>query len=126
MGARPDTRERVADIVDNLSFRKGLDGSQLSLEGQIVQDADRLDAMGAIGIVRTIEYGASVGQPFHRSGEPNEKAKTGVDHFYDKLFKLRDRMNTEPGRRLAANRESFMRHFLDQFFAECNHTQATD
>jgi uncharacterized protein len=126
VGALPDTRDRVADIVDNLSFRKGLDGSQLSLEGQIVQDADRLDAMGAIGIVRTIEYGASVGQPFHRSGEPHERTKTGVDHFHDKLFKLRDRMNTEPGRRLAADRESFMRHFLDQFLAECNDSQTTD
>jgi uncharacterized protein len=119
LGAPPETRNQVAEIVDNISFRKGVAGSQLSLEGQIVQDADRLDAIGAIGIVRTIEYGAALGQPFHRSGSSGDDAKTGIDHFHDKLFKLRDLMNTEAGRRLAADRETFMRGFLDQFLAEC-------
>ena len=119
LGAPEETREHVAEIVDNLSFRKGGDGSQLSLEGQIVQDADRIDALGAIGIVRTIEYGTALGQPFHRFGPSTDEAKTGIDHFHDKLFKLHDLMNTEPGRRLAADREAFMRGFLDQFLAEC-------
>lgn len=119
LGASAETRDQVAEIVDNISFRKGVDRAQLSLEGQIVQDADRIDALGAIGIVRTIEYGAALGQPFQRTGSTNDDAKTGIDHFHDKLFKLRDLMNTEPGRRLAADREAFMRGFLDQFHAEC-------
>jgi uncharacterized protein len=116
VGAVAEIREQVVHIVDAVSFRKGVDGSQLSLEGQIVQDADRLDAMGAIGIVRTIEYGASLGQPFHRAGL---SGKTGIDHFDDKLLKLRALMNTEPGRRLAADRDAFMRAFLEQFHNEC-------
>ena len=112
-----DVVEEVARIVDNISFRKRYDSEPLSLEGQVVQDADRLDALGAIGIVRTIEYGASIGQPFYASID--DASKTGVDHFYDKLFKLRDLMNTATGRELAVNREQFMRTFLKQFFDEC-------
>jgi uncharacterized protein len=118
LGEAPDTIAHVVHIVDNISFRKGTGAAELSLEGKIVQDADRLDALGAIGIVRTIEYGAAIGQPFYRSDE--ESGKTGIDHFYDKLFKLRDLMNTDAGRRLAAEREQFMRTFLDQFQRETN------
>ena len=110
-----DVIAQVAHIVDNISFRKGVPAEQLSIEAKIVQDADRLDALGAIGIVRTIEYGASVGQPFYCA---DEKQKTGVGHFYEKLFKLRDLLNTEPARRLAGQREQFMRQFLTQFFDE--------
>lgn len=119
--ASPEIIERVAQIVDNISFRKGAGAAELSLEGKIVQDADRLDALGAIGIVRTIEYGAVVGQPFYLPDAENKR--TGVDHFYDKLFKLRDLMNTDAGRRLAADRERFMRTFLDQFLSECGETE---
>lgn len=117
LGAQDELLAHVAHIVDNISFRKGVDASELSLEGKIVQDADRLDALGAIGIVRTIEYGASVGQPFYRSG--TEYEDTGVGHFYKKLFKLKSLMNTDAARRLAQQREMFMRSFLDQFFREC-------
>lgn len=111
-----ETVEHVVQIVDNISFRKGADAAELTLEGRIVQDADRLDALGAIGIVRTIEYGAFFGQPFY---SPDANAKTGVGHFHEKLFKLRDLMNTDTGRRLAVQREQFMRAFLDQFHSEC-------
>lgn len=104
----------VLTIVENISFRKGFDSQLLSLEGKIVQDADRLDALGAIGIVRTIEYGSSFDQPFYAPS----LAKTGVAHFHEKLFKLPDLMNTEPARRIAARRESFMLDFLKQFFLE--------
>jgi len=113
--------EHVAHIVDNISFRKAIDASELSLEGKIVQDADRLDALGAIGIVRTIEYGAAVGQPFYLAGQGCEvpsAAKTGVGHFHEKLFKLKGLMNTDSARRLAEQREQFMRLFLEQFFRE--------
>jgi uncharacterized protein len=118
LGESLDRIAHVVHIVDNISFRKGAGAAELSLEGKIVQDADRLDALGAIGIVRTIEYGAAIGQPFCRSD--GESGKTGIDHFYDKLFKLRDLMNTDAGRRLAADREQFMRTFLDQFQRETN------
>ena len=125
--------DQVAFIVDNLSFRKGAAAGELSLEGKIVQDADRLDALGAIGIVRTIEYGATRNQPFHIPGQvpsdgsgPSPPAtlggaaeKTGVGHFYEKLFKLRDLLNTEPARRIAGQREEFMQTFLEQYFDEC-------
>ncbi|MEO8269044.1 MAG: HD domain-containing protein, partial [Aureliella sp.] len=110
--------DHVAHIVDNISFRKGAQAAKLSLEGQIVQDADRLDALGAIGIVRTIQYGAAFGQPFFIH-DNCENLPTGVAHFYDKLFKLRELLNTEPARQIAEQRETFMRDFLRQFFAEC-------
>ncbi|MCM2370222.1 HD domain-containing protein [Aporhodopirellula aestuarii] len=110
--------DHVAHIVDNISFRKGVDASELSLEGKIVQDADRLDALGAIGIVRTIEYGAAFGQPFYLPG--SDEAKTGVGHFHEKLFKLKGLMNTDAARRMAVDREQFMRQFLDQFLSECD------
>ncbi|MFK8110651.1 MAG: HD domain-containing protein [Rubripirellula sp.] len=108
--------EHVAHIVDNLSFRKGDSAKPLSLEGQVVQDADRLDALGAIGIVRTIEYGAALGQPFYLADAGD--AKTGVGHFYEKLFKLKSLMNTDAGRRMAEDREAFMQTFLTQYLRE--------
>ncbi len=115
-GADGESIEHVAHIVDNLSFRKGKSAKPLSLEGQVVQDADRLDALGAIGIVRTIEYGAAIGQPFYLADAGD--AKSGVGHFYEKLFKLKSLMNTDAGRRLAEDREAFMQTFLDQFMRE--------
>ncbi|TWU40205.1 putative hydrolase [Novipirellula aureliae] len=116
LGADDDLIEHVAHIVDNISFRKGESAKPLSLEGKIVQDADRLDALGAIGIVRTIEYGAAFGQPFYLPDAGD--AKTGVGHFHEKLFKLKDLLNTDAARRMAEERESFMRTFLDQFLRE--------
>jgi uncharacterized protein len=108
--------EHVADIVDRISFRKNVDPSTLCLEGKIVQDADRLDALGAIGIVRTIEYGAEFGQPFW-SSDPSV-TKTGLGHFHEKLFKLKMLMNTAAARQIAEDRERFMRSFLHQFLLE--------
>ncbi|HBJ38536.1 MAG TPA: metal-dependent phosphohydrolase [Planctomycetaceae bacterium] len=121
LGASEGVIGHVAHIVDNISFRKGVAGKDLSLEGKIVQDADRLDALGAIGIVRTIEYGAAVGQPFYLAdkGCPKPSSeKTGVSHFHEKLFKLKGLMNTDAARRLAEQREAFMRLFLEQFYCE--------
>ncbi len=117
LGAGSNLIEHVAHIVDNISFRKTETAEALSIEGQVVQDADRLDALGAIGIVRTIEYGAAFGQPFYSS---NGDAKTGVGHFHDKLFKLKSLMNTDAGRRMAEDRERFMQTFLDQYLKEEN------
>lgn len=116
IGVDVDLIQHVVHIVDNISFRKTESSEPLSLEGRIVQDADRLDALGAIGIVRTIEYGAAFGQPFYLTDAGD--AKTGVGHFHEKLFKLKSLMNTDAGRRLAENRETFMQTFLDQFMRE--------
>jgi uncharacterized protein len=115
LGANDELIEHVAHIVDNISFRKTETAEALSLEGQVVQDADRLDALGAIGIVRTIEYGAAIGQPFY---SPEGDTKTGVGHFHEKLFKLKSLMNTDAGRRMAEDRELFMQSFLNQFLSE--------
>jgi uncharacterized protein len=117
LGVNAAVIEHVVHIVDNVSFRKRESAEALSLEGQVVQDADRLDALGAVGIVRTIEYGAAIGQPFFVPDDPH--AKSGVAHFYDKLFKLRELMNTTAGKRLSLQREEFMRTFLEQYYAEC-------
>lgn len=108
----------VIQIVDNISFRKGFDAERLTIEGKIVQDADRLDALGAIGIVRTIEYGAATGEPFYLHSDKELSSKTGVAHFHEKLFKLCGLLNTEPARRIAGQREQFMRMFLEQFLQE--------
>ena len=122
LGADEVTVNHVAQIVDNISFRKRASAEVLSLEGQVVQDADRLDALGAIGIVRTIEFGVAFDQPFY-DAEPArhnaEQKKTGVGHFHEKLFKLRNLMNTDAGREMAKTREDFMRSFLAQFELEC-------
>jgi uncharacterized protein len=122
LGADDDVIEHVVRIVDNLSFRKRQEAETLSLEGKIVQDADRLDALGAIGIVRTIEYGAAVGQPFYLAEDwinGDENSRTGIGHFHQKLFKLKDLMNTQVARQMAEQREAFMRQFLDQFLRQC-------
>ncbi|MGI9468247.1 MAG: HD domain-containing protein [Rubripirellula sp.] len=122
VGVDAVTIEHVAQIVDNISFRKRESAESLSLEGQVVQDADRLDALGAVGIVRTIEFGAAFDQPFYAptSVLPNVvPQKTGIGHFHEKLFKLRDLMNTDGGREMAKSREDFMRAFINQFELEC-------
>ncbi len=117
LGADTETVEHVCDIVHRISFRKGTDPETLTLEGKIVQDADRLDAIGAIGIVRTAEYGAVKGQPFYSTDERDKN--TGLAHFDDKLFKLIDLMNTEPAREMAERRDRFMHEFVRQFRSEC-------
>lgn len=116
---------QVTQIVDSISFRKAVDRASLSMEAKVVQDADRLDALGAVGIVRTIEYGAAFGQPFSVPGQDLDSPdtapqKTGVGHFHDKLFKLSGLMNTAAARRIALQREQFMREFLAQFARECD------
>ena len=118
LGADDKLIDHVAHIVDNISFRKGDSAKPLSLEGKVVQDADRLDAIGAIGVVRTIEYGASVGQPFYLPDAGD--SKTGIGHFHEKMFKIKDLLNTDAARKMAEGREAFMRSFLEQFLRENN------
>ena len=120
LGVVAEVIERVVNVVDNLSFRKGVPATELSLEGQIVQDADRLDALGAIGIVRTIEFGCFKGQAFHTPEDPRpiEQHASGIGHFFQKLFHLRSLLNTETARQLAKQRERIMYSFVEQFLAE--------
>lgn len=125
----PRVIEHVEEIVANLSFKgAGVATPMRTLEGQIVQDADRLDALGAIGIARTFAYGGHKGQAMHDPSLPPQmhasfdayKSNVGttINHFYEKLLLLKDRMNTATGKRLAAERHVYMEQFLEQFFAE--------
>jgi uncharacterized protein len=107
--------ERIMNIIDTVSFSRN-SGRPGSLEGKCVQDADRLDAIGAIGIARAFAFGGSHGRKIH-DPEGMDPA-TSIAHFYEKLLKLKDLMNTETGRILAEDRDGFMRQFLDQFHAE--------
>lgn len=119
----------VANIILNLSFKGAKVGSTVeTLEGCVVQDADRLDAIGAIGIARAFAFGGAFAQPmhdpelqvvYHDSFESYKKKKTtSINHFHEKLLLLKDRMNTETGKRLAAERHEFIERYLNQFYQE--------
>ena len=127
----PDYRIRLEDILSRVSFARELDGGDgpaKSPELMAVQDADRLDALGAVGIARTFAYGGSRGQAMHDPELPpreglNQKAyregrSTSINHFHEKLLRLKDMMNTEAGRSLAQERHGYMLGFLEQFAEE--------
>lgn len=105
----------ITDIISRISFSANR-GAPSTLEGKCVQDADRLDAMGAIGIARTFAYGGSRGRRMH-DPDGNDPNAT-IQHFYDKLLLLKESMNTATARRLAEDRDRFMRSYLEQFYAE--------
>ena len=124
-----DEINHIAEIVDQCSFSKNrTKSSLLSKEAQIVQDADRLDALGAIGIARTFAYGAHVGQPIFdpllsesldkiQVGEPAANKST-INHFYEKLLLLERLMNTPTGRAIAEKRTVYLTNYLEAFFDE--------
>jgi len=119
--------EHVIKIIENISFKGGNTSQQFkSLELDVVQDADRLDAIGAIGIARCFNYGGFKNRPlFNPAIKPqlnmskedykNSKAPT-INHFYEKLLLLKDRMNTKTGKQIAEKRHDFMLLFLDKFY----------
>jgi len=122
--------ENVCDIVNNSSFKGvGVEDNLKSLEGQVVQDADRLDAMGAIGIGRTFAYGGSKNREMYNPNIEIKMAKsfedyknagqTTINHFYEKLLLLKGRMNTNTGRKIAEHRHKYMEKFLQEFTEEC-------
>lgn len=128
-GAPEDVINQVELIVRHISFKSGIDGqTYFSKELAVVQDADRLDAMGAIGIARAFTYGGYKGRELYNPGiapNPNltkeEYKKSNsptINHFYEKLLLLKDKMNTQTGRRIAEQRHHFMEQYLDQFYAE--------
>ena len=121
--------EHVLEIIKNVSFKEGNQKQAFSsLELDVVQDADRLDALGAIGIARTFNYGGFKNRKIYDPSirpqldmTPEEyKATTAptINHFYEKLLLLKDRMNTKTGRQLAQKRHQYMVAFLDQFYTE--------
>ena len=105
-----DTIEFVCEVINGVSFSKNKGIHPGSIEGKIVQDADRLDALGAIGIARTFAFG----------GKNGRSLESSLQHFYDKLLLLKDEMNTEEGRRTAEIRDAFMKEFLEEIHEELN------
>ncbi|MCB9358321.1 HD domain-containing protein [Candidatus Woesearchaeota archaeon] len=104
--------EKIMHIIENVSFKKGTKIE--SKEGMIVQDADRLDAIGAIGISRVFATGVHFKRPIY---DP-ENEKNSIQHFYDKLLKLKDLMNTSAGKEMALSRHKYMEEFLQRFYEE--------
>ncbi|MBL0883450.1 MAG: HD domain-containing protein [Chitinophagaceae bacterium] len=123
--------DHVIKIMENISFRSGYEKlSFLSTELQVVQDADRLDAIGAIGIARAFHFGGYKNREIYDPAIPPDlnmtkeayKKSTSptINHFYEKLLLLKDKMNTITGKRIAEERHIFMETYLQQFFAEWN------
>jgi uncharacterized protein len=129
-GLSAERRARIEDVVERVSFGKELEGDARpkSPELMAVQDADRLDAIGALGIARAFAYGGSKGQPMHDPDLPPRRdldhgsyrqgKSTSVNHFHEKLLTLKGRLNTEAARAIAEGRHRFMEVFLARFMAE--------
>ncbi len=123
------TIEHIVKIIENISFKNSFEGQKFtSKELEIIQDADRLDAIGAIGIARAFVYGGHKNNPIYNpdlkvnlnmSKEEYKKGDTStINHFYEKLLKLKDMMNTNTGRELAEKRHRFMEDFLKEFYED--------
>ncbi|MBP3503907.1 MAG: HD domain-containing protein [Bacilli bacterium] len=123
----PSEIEEILEVIDRISFSKGNIDECYNLNIEIVRDADRLDAIGAIGIIRAIEYGTSKQRQFYEEAnleynESNisfkESTNTSLSHFYDKLLKLKDYMHTYTAKKMAEKRHEFMLKFLEEFYSE--------
>lgn len=130
MGYQDEFISSVFSIIENMSYSANLKSKHvLSLEGQIVQDADRLDAIGAIGIARTFYFGGHFGEIMYdprimprKEMDKTEyrKRNTVINHFYEKLLKLKDQLNTNTATEIAERRQQVMFDFLAEFYDEWN------
>lgn len=125
-----EVTEQIIHIISTMSFKGGNRPPMNTLEGKIVQDADRLDAIGAIGIARTFMYAGAKGHSMYDKDvsvretmtekEYRQGKSTAVHHFYEKLLKLKGLMNTDTAKRMAEERHEYTEHFLQQFMKEWN------
>lgn len=127
----PAVKDHVLFIINHMSYKDSLEQKvEKSIEFKIVQDADRLDAIGAIGIARAFNYGGHKNRPLYTPNNTinpplskkdyTQSNSATIQHFYEKLLLLKDQMNTEAGQQIAAQRHRYMEKFLDQFYAEWN------
>ncbi|MBM7614123.1 HD domain-containing protein [Alkaliphilus hydrothermalis] len=121
--------EIILEIISTISFKGGNGPALTMLEAKIVQDADRLDAIGAIGISRCFAYSGSIGTVIYDPKIPirdkltkeeyrQKEKSTAINHFYEKLLKLKDLMNTKTGKEMAVKRHEYMEGFLEEFYGE--------
>ena len=127
-----ETIIHIENIIKYISFKSSLDATKqfTSPELKVIQDADRLDAIGAIGIARCFNYGGFKNRALYNpeitpnlnmtKEEYKKSSSPTINHFYEKLLLLKDKMNTKTGRRIAADRHQYMQGFLEQFYSEWN------
>jgi len=129
LNVEEDIIAHICEIITNLSYKGAKVENKISTkEGCVVQDADRIDAIGAVGIARTFAYSEHAGHTMH---DPESKIQlhesfeayknhkgTTINHFYEKLLLLKDRMNTETAKQLAQDRHEYMKQFLERFYQE--------
>ena len=128
LGVPQEIINHVCNIVNNIGFKGGKGQLMSTIEGKVVQDADRLDAIGAIGIARTFAYAGHKGREIYNPDispktdqskeEYRDSSTPAINHFYEKLLKLKDLMNTKMGRELAQKRHEFMKLYLNEFYEE--------
>ena len=130
-GVTTDVAEHIQTIVKYVSFKGGFPQDRInSIEFRIIQDADRLDAIGAIGIARAFNYGGFKNRPIHDPSLPLQEYADSkayhksnaptINHFYEKLLLLKDLMNTDTGKSIGRERHLYMLQFLETFYRECD------
>lgn len=123
-----DDLENILNSINNLGYKGGFNIAEISEEGKILQDADRIDSIGAIGIARCFAFGGKKGNTIYNPDmgiieiqnyeEYRNKERHSINHFYEKLLKIKDKINTETAREIAIERTKYMENFLDEFYKE--------